>query len=84
MGDYSIVTDWAGTPCCILRITAVTVLPFCEMSYGICSREGEYETLESWQRGHRRFFTEEGAELGYEFAEDMPIVFEEFEVVYRK
>ena len=84
VGDYSIITDWAGIPCCIIRTTAVTVLPFCEITYEICSREGEDETLESWQRGHKRFFTEEGAELGYEFSDDMPVLFEDFEVVYQK
>ena len=83
-GNHSIVTDWAGTPRCVIRTTAVTMLPFGEMTFELCSREGEDDTLASWQRGHRRFFMEEGAELGYEFTEDMPIVLEEFEVVYRK
>lgn len=82
-GDYSIVTDWAGTPRCVIQTTAVTILPFCEMTFEICSREGEDDTLESWQRGHRRFFQQEGAELGYEFTEDMPVVFEDFAVVHQ-
>ena len=28
-----------------------------------------------------RFFLEEGREIGYTFCEDMPVVFEEFEVI---
>ena len=40
--------------------------------------------LQSWQEGHRAFFTEEGKELGYEFSEDMPVIFQEFNVVFRK
>lgn len=83
VGDYSIVTTWEGDPQCIIKTTAVTVLPFNEMTFEICSREGEDDNLASWQKGHRLFFTQEGAQLGYQFSEDMPVIFEDFEVVYR-
>ncbi|MCL2353564.1 MAG: ASCH domain-containing protein [Defluviitaleaceae bacterium] len=84
VGDYSIVTDWEGNPHCVIETTNVTILPFSEITYDICKREGEDDTLESWQKSHRRFFTEEGEELGYEFVESMPVVFEDFRVVYKK
>lgn len=83
-GDLSIVTDWAGHPRCVIETTAVTVLPFKDMTYDTCKREGEDDSLESWRRGHIRYFTAEGNELGYEFSEDMPIVFEDFRVVFLK
>lgn len=82
-GRLSIVTDWDGNPRCVIETTAVVVLPFREITFALCSREGEDDTLESWQRGHRRFFTEDSKALGYEFSEDMPVIFEDFEVVYR-
>lgn len=82
-GSLSIVTDWDGNPRCVIETTSVVVLPFCEITFELCSREGEDDTLESWQRGHRRFFTQDGKALGYEFSEDMPVIFEDFEVVYR-
>ncbi len=84
VGDLSIVTNWAGEPKCVIRTSKVRILPFREMTYDICKLEGEDDTLEFWQRGHQRFFTEEGKELGYEFTEDLPVVFEEFEVVYKE
>lgn len=34
--------------------------------------------------GYISFFKEEGKELGYKFSEEMPVVFEEFEVVYQR
>ena len=83
-GDYSIVTDWKGNPRCVIQTTAVTILPFNEITFDICKREGEDDTLESWQKGHRNFFTEEGKTLGYSFSENMPVVFEDFEVVFVK
>lgn len=82
-GDLSIVTDWDGRPRCIIATTAVTVLPFREMTYDLCRREGEDDDLASWQRNHVAFFTAEGRALGYIFDWDMPVVFEDFEVIYR-
>ena len=81
-GNLSIVTDWDGNPHCVIETQAVQIIPFCEMTFDICSREGEDECLETWQAGHRRFFSEDCKEMGYEFTEDMPVVFEDFEVVY--
>jgi len=83
-GDLSVVTDWAGTPHCVIETTAVCTMPFKEMTFEICKREGEDDTLESWQQGHARVFTEEGVQMGYRFSPDMPIVFEDFRVIYRR
>lgn len=84
VGNYSIITDWDGTPHCVIKTTAVTILPFNEMTFDICKREGEDECLETWQDSHRQAFMAEGEELGFEFTENMFVVFEDFEVVYRK
>ena len=83
-GNLSIVTDWDGNPRCVIETRSVQILPFREMTFEICSREGEDECLETWQAGHRRFFTQDGEEMGYIFSEDMPVVFEDFEVVYQR
>ena len=84
VGSLSIVTNFAGEPYCVIETTAVTKIPFNEMTYDICKREGEDDTLESWQEGHRRFFKMD-AEMGdYEFTEDMPVLFEDFKVVYKR
>jgi len=81
-GSLSIVTDWDGTPRCVIETTQITILPFKNMTFDICKREGEDECLETWVDGHTRFFTNEGKELGYEFSPDMPVVFEDFQVIY--
>ncbi len=82
VGDLSILTDWDGVPRCVIEATAITILPFSEITYDIAKREGEDDTLESWQKGHIHFFKEEGKILGYDFTEDLPVVFEDFKVVY--
>ncbi len=82
VGNYSIVTDWAGEPRCVIETTDVMILPFNQMTFDICKREGEDDCLESWVEGHRRFFKMDAEELGYEFSEDMLVVFEDFEVAF--
>jgi len=83
-GDLSIVTDWDGVPRCVIETTAVSVYKFRDITFDICKREGEDECLETWREGHHRYFNEDGENLGYEFSEDMPVVFEDFEVVFSK
>jgi len=84
IGDLSIVTDWNGTPRCVIETTATMILPFNEMTFDICQREGEDECLETWKDGHARFFSEEGNEVGYKFTEDMMVLFEDFQVIYQE
>jgi len=84
IGDLSIVTDWEDTPKCVIETIAVTILPFNEITYEICKREGEDDTLDSWKEGHMRFFKEDGKQLGYLFSEDMPVIFEDFQMIYSK
>jgi len=81
IGDMSVITYWDGTPGCVIKTTNVRIIPYREITYDIAKLEGEDDTLESWQRNHKRFFTGEGKELGYTFSEDMPVIFEEFEVM---
>lgn len=83
VGDFSMVTDFKGDPKCIIETKNVLRLKFNEMTYDICRREGEDNSLESWQQNHIEFFTEIGKELGFEFSLDMDIIFEDFEVVYQ-
>jgi|WetSurMetagenome_2_1015567.scaffolds.fasta_scaffold214759_1 uncharacterized protein YhfF len=82
-GDLSIVTDSVGQPRCVIETTATTIMPFREMTFEICRWEGEDENLQSWQEGHQRFFTAEGAAEGYQFTGEMPVIFEDFQLVYR-
>lgn len=82
IGDYSIVTDWDGNPRCVIETTNITILPFKDITFEICKREGEDDSLESWRKGHIKFFTEDGKELGYTFSENMPVIFEDFKVIF--
>ncbi|TNF07621.1 MAG: ASCH domain-containing protein [Bacillota bacterium] len=83
VGDLCIITDFHGNPKCVVETTQITILPFNELTYDIVKREGEDENLESWRKGHEKFFRAEGKEIGYAFSEDMKVVFEDFKVIYK-
>lgn len=82
-GELSVVTDGKGEPKCVIETTEVTVLPFGEVTWALCSREGEDECIETWRETHRRIFTEEGRQLGYDFTDETRVVFEDFRVIWR-
>ena len=80
-GNLSVITYWDGKPGCVVRTTRVRIIPYKDITFEIAKLEGEDDSLESWRKNHESFFREEGKELGYEFSEDMPVIFEEFEVI---
>lgn len=81
VGQMSVITWWNGTPGCVIRTTRVRVIPYRDITFDIAQLEGEDDDLSSWRRNHQAFFEAEGRELGYTFTEDIPVVFEEFEVI---
>lgn len=82
VGDLSIITDWSGIPKCVIETKAIIILPFKDITYDICKREGEDDSLDSWRQSHIQYFIADGKNLGYEFTEDLPVLFEDFEVIY--
>lgn len=83
-GSYSIITDYDGIPRCVIKTTKVTVLPFSEITPEQALRTGEEKTFEAWQQKHREFFSQHGEMVGYEFSEDMKVVYQEFRVEYKR
>ncbi|SHI76124.1 ASCH domain-containing protein [Lutispora thermophila] len=84
VGDYSIITDWDGIAQCIVRTEKVDILPFKDVTAEFAALEGEGDkSLEYWRDCHWRYFSREIRPLGKEPSEDMLVVCEEFEVVYK-
>lgn len=82
-GGYSIVQDRRSEAVCVIRTTKVYTVPFCRVSAEHAYREGEGDrSLAHWRRVHEDFFRREMAEEGLEFSPEMPVVCEEFEVVW--
>ena len=84
VGDYAVITNWKGVAQSIIQITSINTIPFKEVTEEFAAKEGEGDkTLSFWRKVHRKFFTLELKEHNKKFYEDMPVICEEFEVVYK-
>lgn len=82
-GSLSIVLNEHGQPSCVIETHAVHRLPFDEVDFALCSKEGEDKNLASWQNNHLEFFKEIAHKSDLEFTEESEIIFEEFRVIHR-
>jgi len=84
VGELGILTDFDENAKCIIKTNKVSVLPFSEVSAEFAYKEGEGDkSLEYWRKGHINFFNRSLEELNMNFSDDMLVVCEEFEVVYK-
>ena len=83
-GDFSIILDSEETPLFILKDKKVEIKKFSEIDAEFAEKEGEGDqSLEGWQKIHRKEFEKKCEEYGIEFSEDILILCEEFEVVFQ-
>ena len=84
VGEYNVILLTDGTALCITKTTKVSLVPYRDISEAHAYREGEGDrSLSYWRKVHEPFFTEELASAGLVFTEDMTVVCEEFEVVFK-
>lgn len=77
VGGYSIILNGEGQPVCVIRTLTLRLVRFSEVSEDQARKEGEGDlSLEYWRAGHQAFFEREGT-----YAENMELVFEEFQLV---
>lgn len=77
-GELSILLDGAGTPCALIAVTDVRVVPFDEVDAEHVAAEGEGDgSVYQWRRAHERFFRDH-ATHGRSFHPEMPVVLERF------
>ena len=85
IGQLFVITNWDGEPQCIIETTAVQVKPFNEVTAEFAFEEGEGDkSLEFWRRAHWDFFSRECEEIGKKPSENMPVVLENFKVIWEE
>ncbi|SJL83771.1 ASCH domain-containing protein [Vibrio palustris] len=83
VGDLHVVTNWNGTPVCIVEIISVSTCLYCDVTAEFAAEEGEGDkSLEWWREAHWAFFSQECEELGIQPSQEMSLVLEHFNVVY--
>lgn len=84
VGHHQVVTDWHGNPVCIIAITRVERCKYKDVDEYFAAAEGEGDkSLAWWRQAHWTFFATECDAEGIEMNEDMMLVQEYFDVVYR-
>ncbi len=82
-GVLSVVTNWKTEPLCVIETTRVTIVPFNDVTERFAATEGEGDkTLQYWREVHWSYFGRECKRIGKEPSLRMPVVCEEFRVVY--
>ena len=82
-GNISIITHGNGLPGCIIRTEEIRKKKFKEITEEEARLEGEGDlSLEYWRNVHDHFFRSEYEEKGKEFTDEIPVIFERFQVIY--
>ncbi|PBN41455.1 MULTISPECIES: ASCH domain-containing protein [unclassified Sphingobium] len=82
VGDYSIVTDWAGHAVAVIQTVSVEIRRFGEIDEEFARAEGEGDlTLEWWRTAHQSYYENVLAGSRHKVNADLEIVCERFEVV---
>jgi uncharacterized protein YhfF len=77
------MTDWQGKPLGVIETEVVEVVPFEEVTEAFAAREGEGDkSLRYWREVHWACFGRECRRIGREPDMRMPIVCEQFALVY--
>lgn len=76
IGRRDIALDWDGAPALVIESTEITLRRFCEVEADFALAEGEDETLEAWQAGHRAYFERNGG-----WQSDLELVCERFRMI---
>ena len=76
VGGQELALNWDGSPALLIETTAVDLVRFSDVDASFALAEGENDTLEGWQAGHRAFFERTGG-----FDPDMVLVCQRFRVV---
>lgn len=84
VGSLSVILDWDNNAKCIIKVTKVYTESFNKVTEKHAYKEGEGDkTLAYWRKVHKEFFAEGLKSYGKDFDENMMVVCEEFEVVWK-
>ena len=84
VGQVTIALDGRGEPLCIVETTEVTVQKYNEVDSEFAQAEGEGDfSLDYWRDAHKKYFSRTLPKIGREFSEEMPLVCERFQLIYK-
>lgn len=83
IGDFMVITNWAGKAQCIVKTTKVVLRPYFSIDEAYANTEGEGDkSLAYWKKAHWEYYTRELEPFGRVPRDSMIIVCQEFERVF--
>ena len=82
-GELYILVDNQNKPLCILEMESVNIIPFNEVTWDMAQKEGECSTFGEWKEKMQEYIEDEGHVLGFDYSEDIKLVFQTFKVIYK-
>ena len=82
IGDYTMVTDFYGNPCCILLTSDVTIAPMPEIPENLRRRECPELTPEQWLTRKQAESRDLAGRLKFHYNEEIPLLMETVEMVF--
>ncbi|WP_035054891.1 ASCH domain-containing protein [Carnobacterium pleistocenium] len=83
-GELNIILDANEEAVCVTKTIRVSVVSFLEVSEEHAYKEGEGDrSLHYWREVHNAFFKDSYTRKGLTFHDNIPVVCEEFEVIYK-
>ncbi|MCL2401301.1 MAG: ASCH domain-containing protein [Oscillospiraceae bacterium] len=80
--DYSIILNSRDEPVAMIKTVDIQVIPMNAVPEAFAIAEGEGDlSYQYWWDGHKEAFSQDLAEFGREFSEDMLVVCQRFELV---
>ena len=76
IGRYDISLTYEGEPALVTRTMELRVVRYCDMTAEMALMEGEDDSLEGWQAGHKRYYERHGV-----FSPEMELIWERFELI---
>jgi len=82
-GELCVVTNWVGTPLCVIETTEVQVKAFEDVDEAFAAAEGEGDrSLAYWREVHWAFFGRVCKDLKRDQSPQMTVVCQRFKVVF--
>jgi len=83
IGDLSLILDGAGRAACVIRTTALRIGPVTSVTDDDAYAEGEYEaTRDCWLADHRAYWRREAEREGFDYSDDLDVLFERFDLIW--
>ena len=82
VGDYVMVTDYYGNPCCILHTLGVTIEPLPDVPGELKQAECPGLSEEAWLERKQEEFQDLSRRFGFHYHPELPLLMETVEKVY--